>query len=41
MYGADNLVMFMGDLNGYIGRHVDGVHGRYGVGQTIWKEECY
>ena len=33
MHYADDLVMCLGDLNGHIGRHVDGIHGGYGVGQ--------
>ena len=36
MHPADDLVMCLGDSNGYVGRHVDGldgVHGGYGVGQ--------
>ena len=36
MYSADDLVMCLGDINGHVGRHIDGsdgVHGGYGVGQ--------
>ena len=36
MHSADDIVMWLGDLNGHIGRYIDGfdeVHGRYGVGQ--------
>ena len=36
MHSADDLVMCFSDLNGHVGRHIDGfdgVHGRYGVGQ--------
>ena len=33
MHSADDLVMCLGDFNGHIGRHFDGVHGGYGVGQ--------
>ena len=36
MHSTDDLVICLGDLNGYIGRHIDGiygVHGGYGVGQ--------
>ena len=36
MHSADYLVMCLSDLNGYVGRHIDGfdrVHGGYGVGQ--------
>ena len=36
MHSADDLVMCLGDFNGYIGRHIDGydgVHEGYGVGQ--------
>ena len=25
--------MWLGDFNGHVGRHIDGVHGGYGVGQ--------
>ena len=36
MHSAGDLVMCLGDINGCIGRHIDGsdrVHGGYGVGQ--------
>ena len=36
MHIADDLVMCLGDFNGYMGRHIggfDGVHGWHGVGQ--------
>ena len=36
MNSVDNLVVSLGDLNGYVGRHIDGfdgVHGRYNVAQ--------
>ena len=36
MHSADDLVTCLGDLNGHVGRHIDGfdeVHGGYGVGQ--------
>ena len=36
MHSADDLVMCLGDINGHIGRHIDGfdgLHGGYGVGQ--------
>ena len=36
MDGADDLVMFLGDLNKHIGRHIGGFHGVHGwcsVGQ--------
>ena len=26
------IVMCLGDFNGHVGRHVEGVHGGYGVG---------
>ena len=35
-HSADDLVMYMGDINGHVGRHIDGfeaVHGGYGVDQ--------
>ena len=36
MHSADDLVMCLGDINGHIGKHIDGldgVHGGFGVGQ--------
>ena len=36
MHSAGDLVMRMGNLNGHVGRHIDGfdgVHGGYGVDQ--------
>ena len=36
MHSADDLVMCLSDINGHVGRHIDGlhgVHGWYGVGQ--------
>ena len=36
MHSADDLVMCLGDINEYVGRHIDGfdgVHGGYGVGK--------
>ena len=36
MHSANDLVMSLGDYNGYVGRHIegfDGVHRGYGVGQ--------
>ena len=33
MHSAGDLVMCLGDLNGHIGRHIDGVDGGYIVGQ--------
>ena len=36
MHSADELVLRFGDINGHIGRHIDGfdgVHGGYGIGQ--------
>ena len=33
MHGAGDLVMCFGDFSGHIGRHVDGVHEVYGIGQ--------
>ena len=29
MYSADELVMCLGDLNGHVGRHIDGFDGVY------------
>ena len=34
MHSADDLVMCLGDFNGHVGRHIDGVHGGYGVGES-------
>ena len=36
MHSTDDLVIYLGELNGHVGRHIDGfdwVHGGYGVGQ--------
>ena len=33
MHSADVLVMCLGDCNGHVGRHIDGVRGGYSVGQ--------
>ena len=36
MHSTDGLIMCLGDINGHIGRHIDGfngVHGGYVVGQ--------
>ena len=33
MHSVDDLVMCLGDFNGNIGRHIDGVYGGYGVHQ--------
>ena len=44
MHSTDDLVMCLGDLNGHVGRHIDGfdrVHGGYGVNRVIWNEECH
>ena len=41
---AGDLVMCLDDFNGHVGGHIDGfdgVHGGYGVGRGIWKEECH
>ena len=37
MHSTDDLVICMGDINGHVGRQIDGfdgVHGGHGVGQT-------
>ena len=37
MHSADDLVMCLGDCNGHIGRHIDGLEGMcggHGVGQS-------
>ena len=36
MHSAGNLVMCLFDFDGHIGRHIDGVHGRYVVGKRIF-----
>ena len=42
MHSADDLVMCLGDFNGFIGRHIDGFDGvHHGVSQRNLKEECY
>ena len=44
MHTAGDLVMCLGDINGHVGRHIDGfgvVHGGYGNVRGIWMEECY
>ena len=33
MHSAGDLVTCLGHINGHVGRHIDGVHGGYGVGQ--------
>ena len=36
MHSVDDQVMWLGDVNGHVGRHIDGldeVHGGYGAGQ--------
>ena len=33
MHSSDDLRMCLGDFNGHVGRHIDGLHGGYGVGQ--------
>ena len=33
MHSADDLVSCLGEINGHVGRHIDGVHQWYGVGQ--------
>ena len=43
MFSADDLVMCLVDINGHIGRHIDGfdgVLGGFAVGQRNF-EECY
>ena len=40
MHSADDLDMCLSDINGHIGRHIDGsdgVHGGYGVSQSNFK----
>ena len=37
VHSAGDLVMCLGDINGHVGRHIDGfegVHARYGIGQN-------
>ena len=31
MHSADDLVMRLSDINGHVGRHIDGVHGGFGA----------
>ena len=41
MHSADDIVMCLGDINGDVGRHIDGfdgVHEGYGVGQRNLEE---
>ena len=38
MHSADDLIMRVGDINGHIGRHVDGFDGGYGEGQRNLEE---
>ena len=41
MYSSDDSVMCFGDVNGHMGRHIDGfdwVHGVYGVGQEFGRK---
>ena len=33
-FGSGDLVMCLGDFNGHVGRHIDGVLEEYGVGQS-------
>ena len=33
MHSVDDLAVCLGDFNGHVGMHIDGVHGGYGVGQ--------
>ena len=33
MHSVHDLAMCLGDLNGHVDRHIDGVHGEYGVVQ--------
>ena len=33
-HNADDLVMCLGDINGHIGMHIDGIRGVYGAGQS-------
>ena len=36
MQSVDDVVVFLGDFNGHVGKHIDrldGLHGRYGVDQ--------
>ena len=48
MRSADNFAMSLGNINGHVGRHIngfDGVHGGYDVGQEFgrssdWRKNC-
>ena len=35
MHSVCDLFMCLSDFNGHVGRYIDGVHLRYGVGQRI------
>ena len=42
MHSAGDSVMCLGDINGHIGRHIDGfdgVHEGYGEVKQIWNKE--
>ena len=34
IHSADDLVIMLGDFNGHIDRHIDGVNRGYGVGES-------
>ena len=39
MHSVDDLIVCLGDINGHVGRHIDGfngVHGDCGVGHRIF-----
>ena len=37
MHSADDLHICLGDINGHIGRHIDGLYEGHGVGQRNFK----
>ena len=43
MHSTDDLVMCLHDLNGHVGRHIDGFDGFKDMVyiRGIWKEECH
>ena len=44
MHSADDLVTCLDDINGHVGKYIngfDGVHGGYGVDQRNLEGRCY
>ena len=40
MNTVDDMVVCLGELSQHVSRHIDGVHGRNGIGQRNF-EECH